>query len=198
LSLEAASDSTELVYTGDIEWRPLAKLLVPFIEPLVRRRTHAAIEDLKRLVEAEPPAAEASQVRQVGVATDRLSVRRTFMFTDIVGSTALIEIIGDAAWRDLRHWHDSTLRRLFDRHLGHEIGYGGDGFFVAFDTAAGAVACAVDVQRTLAEHRRAAGFAPSIRIGLHSGEVEQDGEVFGEQQSTSPHESPRWPPVARS
>jgi class 3 adenylate cyclase len=178
LTLEAAPDSTELVYTSDIEWRPLARALLPFVGPLVRRRAHAAIQDMKRLVEAEQPAADASRARLSSVVTDRLPVRRTFLFTDIVSSTALIEVIGDAAWRDLRRWHDTTLRRLFERHQGQEMGYGGDGFFVAFNTAAAAVACAVEVQRTLAEHRRSDGFAPSIRIGLHSGDVELDGDVY--------------------
>jgi len=96
---------------------------------------------------------------------------RTFMFTDIVGSTALIEAIGDAAWADLRAWHDAALRRLFDAHGGVEVDHAGDGFFVSFASASPAVACAVAIQRALADHRRAAGFAPAVRIGVHHGEA---------------------------
>jgi hypothetical protein len=48
-------------------------------------------------------------------------VTRTFMFTDIVGSTGLIEAIGDEAWTDLRVWHDRTLRSLITRHGGEEV-----------------------------------------------------------------------------
>jgi len=96
---------------------------------------------------------------------------RTFMFTDIVGSTALIEAIGDGAWADLRAWHDAALRRLFDAHGGVEVDHAGDGFFVSFASAAPAVACAVAIQRTLADHRRTAGFAPAVRIGVHHGEA---------------------------
>jgi class 3 adenylate cyclase len=85
---------------------------------------------------------------------------------------------GDAAWRDLRRWHDQTLRALFERHGGREVDHAGDGFLVAFEAAADAVACAVAIQRTLADHRRTAGFAPSVRIGLHTGEAELDGPAY--------------------
>jgi len=96
---------------------------------------------------------------------------RTFMFTDIVGSTALVEAIGDDAWHDLLRWHDETLRGCFDRHAGEEVHRTGDGFFVAFDDATAALACAAEIQRSLADHRRDHGFAPGVRIGLHSAEA---------------------------
>jgi eukaryotic-like serine/threonine-protein kinase len=44
----------------------------------------------------------------------------------------------------------------------------GDGFFVAFQSASEAVECAVAIQRALQEHRRAHGFAPQVRIGVHA------------------------------
>ena len=100
---------------------------------------------------------------------------RTFLFTDIVGSTALLETIGDDAWTALRAWHDGTLRRLFAAHGGVEVDHAGDGFFVTFASPEPAVACAVEIQRTLAAHRRAAGFAPGVRIGLHHGAAVRSG-----------------------
>ena len=103
---------------------------------------------------------------------------RTFMFTDIVGSTALIEVIGDEAWRDLQRWHDDALRKCFSKHAGEEVGQAGDGFFVAFPGVGEAVACAIEVQRRLAEHRRQHGFAPQVRIGLHATEATQAGSGF--------------------
>jgi class 3 adenylate cyclase len=96
---------------------------------------------------------------------------RTFMFTDIVGSTALVEAIGDDAWHDLLHWHDEALRRCLKENEGEEVHRTGDGFFVAFPDARPALACAAMIQRTLAEHRRAHGFAPQVRIGLHAAEA---------------------------
>ncbi len=93
---------------------------------------------------------------------------RTFMFTDIVKSTALVEAIGDEAWEDLLRWHDVTLRALFAGHGGEEIDHAGDGFFVAFKSTPPAIECAVAIQRALADHRRLHGFAPQVRIGLHA------------------------------
>jgi class 3 adenylate cyclase len=104
--------------------------------------------------------------------------RRTFMFTDIVGSTALLEAIGDEAWNDLRRWHDLTLRQCVSAHGGQEVDHTGDGFFVAFPDAASAVACAQEIQGKLAEHRRDHGFAPQVRIGLHSAEATQLGDDY--------------------
>ena len=54
---------------------------------------------------------------------------------------------------------------------GEEVHRTGDGFFVAFPDARTALACAATIQRTLAEHRRAHGFAPQVRIGVHAAEA---------------------------
>ncbi|MBA3739485.1 MAG: adenylate/guanylate cyclase domain-containing protein [Actinobacteria bacterium] len=103
---------------------------------------------------------------------------RTFMFTDIVGSTALVEAIGDEAWHDLLHWHDEALRRCFAENTGEEVDHAGDGFFVAFPDARAALGCAAAIQRRLAEHRRDHGFAPRVRIGLHAAEATRVGEDY--------------------
>jgi class 3 adenylate cyclase len=107
-------------------------------------------------------------------------VSRTFMFTDIVRSTNLVEAIGDEAWEGVVRWHDQALRASFGRHGGEEVDHAGDGFFVAFADAAAAVECAVEIQRALADHRRSAGFAPQVRIGLHAAEAtERTGDYGG-------------------
>jgi class 3 adenylate cyclase len=98
-------------------------------------------------------------------------VRRTFVFTDIVGSTPLVEALGDDAWQELIRWHDQTLRSVFSRYGGTEVKQTGDGFFVAFEDASAAIEAGVAVQRSLAEHRRNHGFAPQVRIGLHEAEA---------------------------
>lgn len=109
---------------------------------------------------------------------DRAVARRTFVFTDIVGSTALLEAIGDEAWTDLLRWHDETLRACAAEREGEEVDHTGDGFFLAFADADAAIACAKDIQRRLAEHRRAHGFAPQVRIGLHATEATKTGEDY--------------------
>ena len=103
---------------------------------------------------------------------------RTFMFTDIVGSTALVEAIGDEEWHDLLHWHDETLRSCIKENAGEEVDHTGDGFFVAFPDARAALACAIAIQRTLADHRRAHGFAPQVRIGVHGAEATRVGDDY--------------------
>jgi class 3 adenylate cyclase len=98
-------------------------------------------------------------------------IARTFMFTDIVGSTNLLETIGDEAWEGVVRWHDETLRSVIETHHGDIVHSTGDGFFAAFDDATAAATSAVAIQRRLAEHRRQHGFAPQVRIGLHSAEA---------------------------
>jgi class 3 adenylate cyclase len=103
---------------------------------------------------------------------------RTFMFTDIVRSTQLVEAIGDEAWADLVRWHDQTLRALFASHGGEEVDHAGDGFFVAFPTAGPALACSVAIQQTLVDHRRKQGFAPQVRIGIHAAPAQRQARAY--------------------
>jgi class 3 adenylate cyclase len=102
-------------------------------------------------------------------------VDRTFMFTDIVRSTNLVEALGDGAWAHLIRWHDEQLRSQFAAHRGEVVKAIGDGFFVAFQSANEAVECAVAIQRALQEHRRAHGFAPQVRIGVHAASATHEG-----------------------
>jgi class 3 adenylate cyclase len=117
------------------------------------------------------------QLRQARPAESRRVVK-TFMFTDIVKSTNLVEAIGDEAWETLLHWHDETLRGLFGEHRGEEVVSTGDGFFVGFESPEAAIGCAIAIQRTLADHRRAHGFAPQVRIGVHASPATQVANNF--------------------
>jgi len=111
-------------------------------------------------------------------ATKRLT--KTFMFTDIVTSTDLVGLIGDDAWGELLQWHDRELRSAFANHRGEEVNHTGDGFFVAFERANDGLECGVDIQQRLARHRREHGFAPTVRIGLHTTEAtRQVGDYRG-------------------
>ncbi len=106
------------------------------------------------------------------------TTRKTFLFTDIVGSTTLAEAMGDEVWEHLLRWHDEALRSLFGRYGGQVVNSTGDGFFAAFDTAGRAIECAVSIQRALAEHRRTSGFAPTVRIGVHTAEATRRGSDY--------------------
>jgi class 3 adenylate cyclase len=102
----------------------------------------------------------------------------TFLFTDVCGSTSLVEAIGDETWLGVIDWHDRTLRALFAEHGGEEIDHAGDGFFVAFSEPASALACGVAIQRALVDHRRHHGFAPPVRIGVHTANALAVGRGF--------------------
>jgi class 3 adenylate cyclase len=115
------------------------------------------------------------------VSDGRRRVEKTFMFTDIVTSTDLIGLIGDAAWEELLAWHDRTLRSAFDHHGGEVVRHTGDGFFVAFEDPDRAVRCAIDIQRQLADHRRQHGFAPWVRIGMHAADATRQGSDYAGQ-----------------
>jgi class 3 adenylate cyclase len=107
-----------------------------------------------------------------------VTTRKTFVFTDIVGSTSLAEAMGDEAWEHLLRWHDDTLGGLVQDHGGEIVNRTGDGFFAAFDASEPAIGCAVDIQRALAEHRRTHGFAPGVRIGVHTAEANRRGADY--------------------
>ena len=101
-------------------------------------------------------------------------VLATVLFTDIVGSTALAEQLGDRRWRDLLDAHHATVRRELSRARGKEVKSLGDGFLATFDGPARAVRCA----RSITE---AVGLLNlKIRSGLHTGEIEiVDDDVQG-------------------
>jgi class 3 adenylate cyclase len=148
-------------------------------EDEARLELEAAQGEFERLGAARDLAAVTENIR---AAAEReaspVTTRKTFLFTDIVSSTNLAEAMGDEAWEHLLRWHDDTLRSLFGRYGGEVVNWTGDGFFVAFDSSKPAIGCAVAIQRAFAEHRRTHGFAPGVRIGIHSAEANQRGADF--------------------
>jgi class 3 adenylate cyclase len=110
--------------------------------------------------------------------SEPIQTRKTFMFTDIVGSTALAELLGNEQWEVLLRWHDDMLRRLVRESGGEVVSWTGDGFFVAFDSAPQALESAIRIQQALAAHRRTTGFALSVRIGLHAAEANRRGDDY--------------------
>ncbi len=103
------------------------------------------------------------------------------MFTDLVGSTALADRLGDDAARALLRAHDRILREQFERFDGKVVKGTGDGFLVAFASPRQGVECAVEVQRALsAQHAEGRYPELQVRIGLHSGEpIAEGGDLLG-------------------
>jgi class 3 adenylate cyclase len=101
-------------------------------------------------------------------------VLSTVLFTDIVGSSEKVALLGDRAWRELLEQHHDIVRRQLLRFRGKEVDTAGDGFFASFDGPARAIHCA----RAIAESIPELGL--DVRVGLHTGECELvDGKVAG-------------------
>src|SRR5215207_8321907 len=102
-------------------------------------------------------------IRRTRVVSELPSGTVTLLFTDIEGSTRLLEEVGEG-YAELLGGHRQVLRDSFARHGGVEFGTEGDAVFAAFAGAAGAVAAAADAQRALA------GGPVRVRFGIHTGE----------------------------
>jgi class 3 adenylate cyclase len=102
----------------------------------------------------------------------------TFLFSDIEGSTRLLEQLGDG-YADVLGDHRRILRERLGAAGGQEIDTQGDAFFFSFTRAKDAVAGAVAAQRALAGHDWPDGLAVRTRMGLHTGEpsVGEEGYV---------------------
>ena len=94
----------------------------------------------------------------------------TFVFTDIEGSTRLLQELGDEAYGRVSGDHRRLVRETFGSRGGTEIDTQGDAFFFSFPRARDAVAAAVDAQRALHDHEWPDGGELSVRMGLHTGE----------------------------
>src|SRR6266508_2212378 len=87
----------------------------------------------------------------------------TFLFTDIEGSTKLLNQLGPQAYAEALREHRRALREAFARHGGVEVDTQGDAFFVAFPTAPGALDAAREAQEAVAQG------PVRVRMGLHTG-----------------------------
>lgn len=107
----------------------------------------------------------------------------TLLFTDIEGSTALNERLGDHRWLELLRAHNAIVREHVRAYAGYEVKTAGDGFMVAFSSARRATQCAIDIQRAIATHGIARpDQAIQVRAGLHTGEpIKEADDFFGKQ-----------------
>jgi class 3 adenylate cyclase len=119
----------------------------------------------------------------------------TILFTDVEGSTAMTQRLGDAKAREVLREHERITREALKSHGGAEVKTMGDGFMASFGSATKALECAVAIQRAfeernagvgaaLAPPQGAASGAPTeairVRIGLNAGEpVAEDEDLFG-------------------
>ncbi len=122
------------------------------------------------------PATESPRAR-TGADSRAL---RIILFTDVEGSTALTQQLGDEGARDVLRAHEVIVRQELRDHDGAEIKTMGDGFMASFGSATGAVACAIALQLRFAVHNDSAGQQLLIRVGMNAGEpISEDDDLFG-------------------
>jgi class 3 adenylate cyclase len=156
----------------------------------VHREAHGMVAE--KLIEIQPELAEgflggvetnaAGAAILPGSGADaRDSGIRTVLFTDVVNSTTLTQSLGDEAALALLGVHDTIVRDALSTLGGREIKHTGDGIMACFISTAGAVRCAIQIQRELNKHGQASPErALKVRVGAAAGEpVEQHNDLFG-------------------
>jgi class 3 adenylate cyclase len=139
----------------------------------VWRQTDVIIREIRRFLNVEVD--EATKAMSVDVATVH-----TILFTDVEGSTALTQRLGDAKAREVLREHERTVREALKSHAGSEVKTTGDGFMTSFSSATRALECAIAMQRAFAEHNETAEEPILVRVGLNAGEpIAEDEDLFG-------------------
>jgi len=105
----------------------------------------------------------------------------TILFTDMEGSTALTQRLGDAKAQEVVRTHNAIVRDALKAHSGSEIKHTGDGIMASFASASRALECAIEIQRAFAQHNESNPDIPiRVRIGLNAGEpVAEEEDLFG-------------------
>jgi class 3 adenylate cyclase len=156
----------------------------------VHREAHGMLAE--KIIEIQPEVAEGflgspetndagAAILPGGGADARDPGIRTILFTDIVDSTTLTQSLGDEVALALVGVHDTIVRDALSALGGREVKHTGDGIMASFISAAGAVRCAIQIQRELDKHAKAKpDRALKIRVGAAAGEpVEQHNDLFG-------------------
>jgi len=155
----------------------------------VHRQAHGMVAD--KIIEIQPELAEGFlggvEVNKAGAAlvpgatNEKDPGIRTVLFTDIADSTTLTQALGDEAALAMLGVHDTIVRDALSAAGGREVKHTGDGIMASFISAAGAVRCAIEIQRQLDKHSQENPDRPlKVRVGAAAGEpVEQHNDLFG-------------------
>jgi class 3 adenylate cyclase len=109
------------------------------------------------------------------------SVTATFVFTDLVDSTAIASRLGPEAADELRQTHFRLLRSAVSASGGVEVKNLGDGLMVTYTSPTRALVGAAAMQQAIEHHNRSGGEQLSVRVGMSTGEaVDEDGDYFGD------------------
>jgi len=109
------------------------------------------------------------------------SAFRIILFTDLEGSTGIVQRLGDEAAMRLLRIHDAMIRDALRAHAGLEVKHTGDGIMASFASVQDALAAAIEIQRGFDRHACAEPASRmAVRIGMSAGEpVAEGGDLFG-------------------
>jgi class 3 adenylate cyclase len=158
----------------------LLALAVPQLRDLgMGPHVAAATALAARLTDAAGPPAAGTTRRPTALATNEPLL--AIMFTDIAGSTAAFDRLGDAAGLAIVRTHDAVAREWLGKYDGRQMKHTGDGILAAFSSVQSAIDCAVAMQRAFAQHTRRNPRRPlKVRIGINVGApLAEDGDLFG-------------------
>jgi class 3 adenylate cyclase len=128
---------------------------------------HSARDDIDAAKATFERLGAALDIQRAAELLGEAGTARTFVFTDIVDSTRLLEALGEEKWQKLLKWHDRLLREWIEEAGGEVIKQTGDGYFAAFGSSGAAIDAAIAIQRALDDEP----IAPDVRIGVHSGKA---------------------------
>jgi class 3 adenylate cyclase len=139
---------------------------------------HAATVELEGALSTFERLGARPEEARIKELLGRVATNRTFLFTDIVDSTKLLDTLGDDKWKRLLTRHDELLRECIAESGGEVVKQTGDGFFASFENPKAALDAAVAIQRALAGEI----VAPDVRIGVHAGDAfRTDSDDYGGQ-----------------
>ncbi len=120
---------------------------------------------------------EGEEAATVGPAAGTV---HTILFTDVEGSTAITQRLGDAKARGVLREHERIVREALKSHGGSELKTTGDGFMASFSSATKALESAIAMQRAFAAHNESAEEPILVRVGMNAGEpIAEDEDLFG-------------------
>ncbi len=136
--------------------------------------------DMEGLARAIDEFLDDGSAAEAAATPDQAGAVHTILFTDVEGSTALTQRLGDAKARDLLREHERITREALAVHAGSEVKTMGDGFMTSFGSATKALECAIAIQRAFAAHNESTDEPIRVRIGLNAGEpIAEDEDLFG-------------------
>ena len=155
---------------------PRAELLTA-----VHQETHGLIPNEIISVSENDVLSFLGRMNETGVDTPRVNPFRAILFTDLRGSTSILDTVGQSAFMVLLTEHDLIIRRALVASRGREVKHTGDGIMASFDDVASALECSMAIQAGF-EARAADAPSPElrVRIGIAAGEpVDHNGDLFG-------------------